>query len=235
VTPEWPILAAIADAQPVDFSAMAAAQQPPHCRSQPRQSATPRCSGTSRRGCSARWYRSNTGRRFSSHCTLYTTRGCGRSAASSRLSSAGHRWPRQLPRWPGPACSASGAKFTDTYTYNRQRFLYLTAVSPTSTWTWSGRCRLRAATPTCSLSSTGRRGGQRPSRSPPSPPPTAPGPSSPGGCPASEYQPPSLQTEGPNSRPPFGRACAACSTSSTHPRQLNTLSPTGWSSGSTGG
>ncbi len=84
-------------------------------------------------------------------------------------------------------------------------------------------------------SSTGRRGGRRPSRSPPSPPPTAPGPSSPGGCPASEYQQPSLQTEGPSSRAPFGRACAACSTSSIRPRQHTTLSQTGWSSGSTGG
>jgi hypothetical protein len=53
--------------------------------------------------------------------------------------------------------------------------------------------------------------------SPPSPPPTAPGPSSPAGYHASEYQPPSLQTEGPNSLPLFGRACAACSTSSTRP------------------
>jgi hypothetical protein len=72
---------------------------------------------------------------------------------------------------------------------------------PHHRFAWSGRCRLCAATPTCSLSSTGRRGGRRPFRSPPSPPPTAPGPSSPGGCPTTEYQPPSLQTEGPNSRP----------------------------------
>jgi hypothetical protein len=59
--------------------------------------------------------------------------------------------------------------------------------------------------------------------------------SSPGGCPASECQPPSLQTEGPNSRPPFGWACAACSTYSTRPRQHTTLSQTDWSSSSTGG
>ncbi len=51
---------------------------------------------------------------------------------------------------------------------------------------------------------------------------------------ASEYQPPSLQTEGPNSRPPFGRACVACSTSIIRPRQHTSLSQTGWSSGSTG-
>jgi hypothetical protein len=59
-----------------------------------------------------------TRRRFSSRCTLYTTRVCERPAASSRLGSAGHRWPKPLPRWPGPACNASGAKFTDTYTCN---------------------------------------------------------------------------------------------------------------------
>jgi hypothetical protein len=53
--PDWPILAAIADAQPVDFSAKR------------------RCSGAFRQGCSARSCRSNTGRRFSSRCTLYTT------------------------------------------------------------------------------------------------------------------------------------------------------------------
>jgi hypothetical protein len=56
-----------------------------------------------------------------------------------------------------------------------------------------------------------------------------------GGCPASAFQQPSLQTEGPSSRPPSGRACAACSTSSTLRRQLTILNPTDWSSSSTGG
>jgi hypothetical protein len=50
-----------------------------------------------------------------------------------------------------------------------------------------------------------------------------------------ESQPPSHQTEGPNSRLPYGRTCAACSTSNTHPRQPTTLNQTDWSSGSTGG
>jgi hypothetical protein len=36
----------------------------------------PECSGTFHQGCSARWHRSNTGKRFSSRCTLYTTREC---------------------------------------------------------------------------------------------------------------------------------------------------------------
>jgi hypothetical protein len=50
-----------------------------------------------------------------------------------------------------------------------------------------------------------------------------------------ESQPPSHQTEGPNSGPPYGRACTACPTSNTHPRQHSTLNQTDWSSGSTGG
>jgi hypothetical protein len=41
-----------------------------------------------------------------------------------------------------------------------------------------------------------------------------------------ESQPPSHQTEGPNSRPPYGRACAACSASNTHPRQHTTRNQT---------
>jgi hypothetical protein len=177
-------------------------------------------------------YPSNKGRRFSSRCTLYTTRECRQPAASSLPGSAGHRWPRPLLRWPGLAYTASGARFTDTYTYIQQRYRCLTAVSP---WTWSGHCRLRAATLTCSPSLTGPRDGQRPSRLPLSPPPTVPGPSSPAGYHYLESQPPLHQTEGPNSHPLFGRACAACSTSSTRPRQHTTLSQTDWSSVSKGG
>jgi hypothetical protein len=52
--------------------------------------------------------------------------------------------------------------------------------------------------------------------------------------PVGRQVPPSHQTEGPNSHPLFGRACAACSISSTRPRQHTILSQTDWSSGSTG-
>jgi hypothetical protein len=96
VAPERPILAAIADAQPVDFSAMAAAQRScPEvtdmmnstlCRSQPRQSF--------QQESSARLCPFNIGRRFSSHYTPYTIAEYGQPAASSPLSSAGYRWPR---------------------------------------------------------------------------------------------------------------------------------------------
>jgi hypothetical protein len=101
-----------------------------------------------------------------------------------RLIPAWFCWPQMakaITQMPGPAYNASGASFTGTYTYNQQRYRYPTAVSPTSMWTWSGRCRLRAATLTCSPSLTGHRDGQRPSCLPPSPQPTAPGPSSPAG------------------------------------------------------
>jgi hypothetical protein len=179
-------------------------------------------------GVFRRSYPSNIGRCFSSPCMLYTTRECGGPAASSPPSSAGHRWPRPLLRWPGLAYTDNGARFTDMYTYSQQRYRYLTAVSPTSTWTWSGRCQPRSATPTCSPSLTEPRDGWRPSRLPPPPPQTAPRPSSPAGYHNLESQPPSHQTEGPNSRPLFGRACAAYSTSSTCPQQHTTLSQTDW-------
>jgi hypothetical protein len=65
--------------------------------------------------------------------------------------------------------------------------------------------------------------------------PTAPGPFSPAGYRDLESQPPSHQTEGPNSRPPYGQACAACSTFNTHPRQHTILNQTDWSGGSRGG
>ncbi len=102
VAPEWPILAAIADAQPVDFSAMAAAQRTcpevadmmnsTHCRSQPRQSAMTRCSGTFQqvRPVVPIQHREAV---FQSLHSIHQP-GLWQPAASSPLSSAGHRWPR---------------------------------------------------------------------------------------------------------------------------------------------
>jgi hypothetical protein len=51
----------------------------------------------------------------SSRCMPYTIWECRRPDASSPPGSAGHRWPRLLPRWPGLAYTASEARFTDTY------------------------------------------------------------------------------------------------------------------------
>ncbi len=243
--PDRPILAAIADAQPVYFSAMAAAQRTCPEVAEMTNSSTLQIT-TQAVGDITLLGDVSTGvfrplvliqHREAIFQSLHSIHHTG-VRATRRLITARFCWPQMAKAFTqmARAClQCQRAKFTDTYTYNQQRYWYLTAVSPTSMWTWLGRCRLRAATPTCSLSSTGHRDGRRPSRSPPSPPPTAPGPSSPAKCHASECQPPSLQTKGPNSRPPFGRACATCSTSSTHPRQHTTLSQMGWSSGSTGG
>jgi hypothetical protein len=133
------------NAQPINFSAMAAAQQAcpevPEMMNSTTLQITTQVVGdetlleTLRQGSFAHLYPSNIGRRFSSRCTLYTTRECGRPAASSPPGSAGHRWPRPLLRWPGLAYTASGARFTDAYTYSQPRYRYLTAVSPTSTST----------------------------------------------------------------------------------------------------
>jgi hypothetical protein len=49
-----------------------------HCRSQPRQSATTRCSWTFQQECSTQLCPSNIVRRFSSHYTPYTIPECGR-------------------------------------------------------------------------------------------------------------------------------------------------------------
>jgi hypothetical protein len=50
-----------------------------------------------------------------------------------------------------------------------------------------------------------------------------------------EFLPPSHGTGGPSSRPPYGRACAVCSTSSIRPRQHSILNQTDWSNCSIGG
>jgi hypothetical protein len=87
VAPERPILAAIADVQPVDFSVMAAAQRSFPEVAEMINSTTLQITtqpvgndsllGTFQQECSARWCPSNIGRRFSSPYTPYTTPECG--------------------------------------------------------------------------------------------------------------------------------------------------------------
>ncbi len=105
MAPERPILAAIADAQPVDFSAMAAAQ-----RSCPEvaemmnyttlQITTKAVGDESLLGdVSIGVFRplvpiQHREAVFQSLHSIYTTPECGRPAASWPLGSAGHRWPR---------------------------------------------------------------------------------------------------------------------------------------------
>jgi hypothetical protein len=103
-TPERPILAAIADAQAVNFSAMAAAQR--SClelaemmNSTTLQITTQVFSDDSLLGdVLTVVFRPllplQQGRLFFSRYTPYTTPECGRPAASSPLGSAGYRWPR---------------------------------------------------------------------------------------------------------------------------------------------
>ncbi len=104
VASERPILAAIADTQPVDFSAMVAAQRSCPEVAEMMNSTTLQIT-TQAVGDDTLLGDVSTGvfrplvpiqhrEGVFSHYTPYTTPECGRLASSSLLGSAGHRWPR---------------------------------------------------------------------------------------------------------------------------------------------
>jgi hypothetical protein len=152
--PEWPILAAIADAQPVDFLAMAAAQRSCPEVAEMMKSSTLQIT-TQAVGDATLLGDISTGvfrplvpiqHREAVFQLLYSIHP-PRVRATRRLIAARFCWPQMAK---AITLIARACLFTNTSTYNHQRYRYLTSVLPTSTSTWSGRCRPHATTPTFS-------------------------------------------------------------------------------------
>jgi hypothetical protein len=144
---ERPVLAAIADVQAVDSSAMSAAQRScPEVKemmnSDTLQIATQAVGGTPLLGDISTGV-------FCPLVPIQCREVVFQSLASihqpgmrstHRLITARFFWPQMAKAkhsWPGRACLASAARFTSTSTYNQHRYWFLTAVSPTSTLTCS--------------------------------------------------------------------------------------------------
>jgi hypothetical protein len=163
--PDRPILAAIADGQPVDFSAMAAMMN-----SSTLQITTQTVGVTTLLGdVSTGVFRPlvPVQHREAVFQSLHSIHHPG-VRATRGLIAARFCWPQMakaITQMARACLQCQRGKVHRHVHLQPTRYRYLTAVSPTSMWTWSGRSRLRAATLTCSPSLTGHRDGRKPSRS----------------------------------------------------------------------